>query len=455
MRPESRIDGFLASYYISVGGRIMNKRWIALMTAAAMLVSMTGCAKQEAAKPAADAAAANETIKLKIYVDYADDDTKVPYDYAVAELKKEMPNVELELEPMARDDGQKLKTYAQTGNLPDIFQVSVDTMNIFRASNNILVLDDYAADFKAKLQPGSESLLYHPEDNHIYSFPFAGKEYVVLYYNKTLFDKYGLKVPTTFEELKAVSKTFNDNGIVPLSIFAKEKWPCVSLYDVFATRTEPQGIMKMDSLQATGTEEGYKKAAQQIIDLVNAGLLPKGATNLNYDQAAALFYEGKAAMFLNGQWEIQGSTEKLGDQVDWMYYPSYDAAAYESGKANWSGGGSLGGLGVSPNTANKEVAAKVASFMALKYAEAKYTKRANPFVATVVDKTPEAPFPPMMDKLAKEIPNIKSTTGFAWHMTNPKVKAALEDNTQRLLTGTYSAEDFAKDMQKAIEEAGK
>lgn len=432
----------------------MIKKWLALFTAAALMVTSVGCAKQEVATTDA-ADTSNEIIKLKIYVDYADDDTKVPYDYAVAELKKEMPNVELELEPMARDDGQKLKTYAQTGNLPDIFQVSVDTMNIFRASNNILQLDEYADDFKAKLQPGSESLLYHPEDNHIYSFPFAGKEYVVLYYNKELFAKYNLQVPTTFEELKAVSKVFNENGITPLSIFAKEKWPCVSLFDVFATRQEKEGILKMDKLAANGSEDAYKNAAQQIIDLVNAGLLPKGATNLNYDQAAALFYEGKAAMFLNGQWEIQGSTEKLGDKVDWMYYPSYDAASYESGKGSWSGGGSLGGLGVSPNTANKEVAAKVASFLSLKYAEAKYTLRANPFVATVVDKQPETPFPPMMERLAAEIPNIKSTTGFAWHLSNPKVKAALEDNTQRLLTGTYSAEDFAKDMQKAIEDAGK
>ncbi len=433
----------------------MIKKWIALFTAAAMLVSMTGCAKQTAAGTTPTDAAATEPIKLKIYVDYADDDTKIPYDYAVAALKKEMPNVQLELEPMARDDGQKLKTYAQTGNLPDIFQIGVDTMNIFRKSNNILQLDEYAADFKSKLQPGSENLLYHPEDNHIYSFPFAGKEYVVLYYNKEIFAKYNLQVPTTFEELKAVSKTLNENNVIPMSIFAKEKWPCVSLFDVFATRLEPQGIMKLDQLKGKASEEAYKKAAGQIVDLVNSGLFPKGATNLNYDQAAALFYEGKAAMFLNGQWEIQGSTEKLGDKVDWMYYPSYDAAGYEAAKGNWSGGGSLGGLGVSPNTANKEVAAKVASFMAIKYAEAKYTMRANPFVATVVDKQPEVAFPAMMDRLAKDIPNIKSTTGFAWHMTNPKIKAALEDNTQRLLTGTYTADEFVADMDKVIEESSK
>ncbi len=54
----------------------------------------------------------NDKIKLKIYAAYFDDDTKKPYDYAVEELKKEMPNVELDLEPSMQDDGQKLRTYA-------------------------------------------------------------------------------------------------------------------------------------------------------------------------------------------------------------------------------------------------------------------------------------------------------------------------------------------------------
>lgn len=429
------------------------KKTLAITLTAVMSLSLAACGKSSNNDSASNTK--DGKTKLKIYVDYADEDTKVPYDYAVAELKKEMPNVELELEPMARDDGQKLKTYSQTGNLPDIFQISIDSMNIFRKSNNILKLDDYAADFKSKMQPNSENLLVHPEDGHIYAFPFAGKEYVVLYYNKEIFEKNGVKVPTNFEELNAAVKTFNEKGIIPLSIFAKEKWPCVSLFDIFATRFDPEGIVKLDQGKGKASEDAYKKAAEEVVTLVKNGLLPKGATNLNYDQAAALFYEGKAAMFLNGQWEIEASTKKLGDKVDWMYYPAPDSAAYEASKSAWSGGGSLGGFSVSPNTKDKELAAKVASFMALKYAECRYTQRANPFVATKVTKPIEKEYPPMMKKLSEQIPNIKHTTGFAWHLTNPKFKAALEDNTQRLLTGTYSADQFVKDMDKVIEEANK
>lgn len=54
--------------------------------------------------------------------------------------------------------------------------------------------------------------------------------------------------------------------------------------------------------------------------LEEAGLFDVNATNTNYDQASSLFYQGKAGMFVNGQWEIYSSAEKLGDKVDWMYW---------------------------------------------------------------------------------------------------------------------------------------
>ncbi|CAK4853295.1 unnamed protein product [Aphanomyces euteiches] len=404
--------------------------------------------------PAATAAPtekpADKPVKLRIYAQYADEDTKTPYDYAVAELKKEMPNVELELEIQAQDDGQKLKTYAATGNLPDIFQAGLDQINTFKKSNNILMLDEYVDKFgyKEKMQPSAMNTLY-TEDGHAYAFPYAGNELILLYYNKELFEKNNVKVPTTYEEMMTAVKAFKAANITPMALFAKEKWPDVALYDIFATRYSPAGILDLDKGKAQVTDPIYKSAAQNVVDLVKAGLLPKGATNLNYDQAAALFHEGKAAMFVNGQWEIEAATAALGDKVSYMYYPAADAASYEKSKYAFSGSGGPGGYAVSSNTKDKELAAKVASFMSLKYAEYKYTQRANPIVATKVDIPVVKAFPAMMEQLSKDIPNITSTTAFAWGLSNPKFKAALEDGTQNLMTGAYSADRFVEDLANA------
>lgn len=398
-------------------------------------------------EPSAEPSA--EPVKLRIYAQYADDDTKLPYDYAVAELKKEMPNVELELDIQAQDDGQKLKTYAATGNLPDIFQAGLDIINTFKQSGNILELDQYAEStgFKAAVHPSAMNTLI-TDDGHIYAFPYAGNEMILLFYNKELFEQAGVQVPTNYDELKAVVAAFKEKGIIPMSVFAKEKWPTVALYDIFANHLDEGGVLKLDKGLAKASDPAYRTAAERLSEIIKLGLLPKGATSLNYDQAAALFYEGKAAMFLNGQWEIEASTEKLGDKVAWMYYPTADAANAEASKVVFSGGGGPGGYAVSPQTKDPELAAKVAAFISLKYAEFKYTQRGTPIVATKVDKPIEKPYPPMMEELNKAIPTMK-TTAFAWGLSNPRFKAAIEDASQALVAGS-SVDQFVKDVDKAI-----
>lgn len=411
----------------------------------------TTAVKEEAKATEEVTTAPLEAVKLRIYAQYSDDDTKLPYDYAVAELKKEMPNVELELEVQAQDDGQKIKTYAATGNLPDIYQANMDLINTFKKSGNILMLDDYTDvyDFKDKMFDSTMNTLI-TDDGHAYAFPYAGNEFMLLYYNKELFEQNNVALPTTYDELMTAVETFNKAGITPLALFAKEKWPTVALYDMFATRVDPAGILKLQSGEASPSDPAYKQAAEEIITLVKAGLLPKGATNLNYDQAASLFYEGKSAMFFNGQWEIATSTEKLGDKVGWMYFPGVDAASYEQNKYAFIGGGGPAGYAVNPDTKDPELAAKVAAFISLKYAEFKYTERGQPMVATKVDKAIVTEYPPMMTQLSEDIAKITSTTAFDWGLSDAKFKAAIEDATQSLMTGGYSVEQFIKDVSKAI-----
>jgi raffinose/stachyose/melibiose transport system substrate-binding protein len=393
---------------------------------------------------------------LRIYAQYSDEDTTVPYDYAVAELAKAFPNVTLELDIQAQDDGQKLQTYAATGNLPDIFQVGSTQIETFKESGNIMVLDDVAKStgFLDKAHPSAENIIYN-KDGHIYAFPYAGNELVLWYYNKAIFEEFGVKVPETYEELLQAIKVFNENDIIPMSIFAKEKWITTAMYDVFATRFAPEGITKLDAGEGSATEDAYQMAADTLQELVEAGMFPEGATNLNYDQAASLFYEGKAAMFLNGQWEIEGSTEKLGDDVDWMWYPVMEG--YEANAFALSGGGAPGGYAVNPNGEHKELAAEVAAFISEKYCEAKYMKRSNPILALQIDESiqPEKPFPAMMEKLANEMGTITSTTKFAWGLSNPQFKVAIEDQSQFLLTPDYTPAEFIEELDKIIKRINK
>ncbi len=392
-----------------------------------------------------------EEATLRIYAQYSDDDTIIPYDYAVEQLAIAYPNVTLELEVQAQDDGQKLMTYAATGNLPDIYQVALAQIENFKESGNIMVLNDVAKStgFEDKVFDSAKNILYN-EDGNIYAFPYAGNEYVVWYYNKAIFDKYKVEVPTTYDELLAAIETFKSNDIVPMSIFGAEGWITAAMYDVLATRWDADGIAKLDDGKGAPTEEAYVNAAEMMHTLVNAGMFQDSATSTNYDQASEMFLTGKSAMFLNGQWYMTDATGILGDDVDWMNYPSYDEESYESGKVVWSGGGAAAGYAVNPNSEKAQLAAEVAAFISEKYCEAKVMYRGTPLVALDVDAEPETEFPPMMEKLQSVLPEITSITKFDWHLTNGTFKTTLEDQTKYMLVEDYTAEEFITELSNSL-----
>ncbi len=396
--------------------------------------------------------ASGEKITLSIYTQYADDDTKVPYDYAVEQLAEAYPNVELNLIVQAQDDGQTLKTLAATGQLPDIYQASTDLINTFRESNQIMVLNDVAEStgFLDKLYDANKDLAY-ADDGNIYAFPFSGQEYVLWYYNKALFEEYDLEVPETYDDLLNCIEVFNANGITPLALFGQEGWNTAAAFDVIATRYTTGGIKALDEGTASVTDEAYVEAAKMMETLVAAGLYQDDATTTNYDQASEKFLSGEAAMFINGQWYIEDATAALGDDVDWMFYPAADAASYEAGKAAFSGGGSASGFAVNPDSENAELAAEVAEFITEKYCEAKVMYRHNPLVAIDTGKEPDSEYPAMMQKLSDTLPSITSTTKFTWGLTNSTFNDAIQSESQGLVSGQFTADEFIENIQDAME----
>ena len=396
-------------------------------------------------------AMAEEKVKLSIYAQYADDDTKVPYDYAVEKLAEAYPNVELELIIQAQDDGATLLSLAAAGNLPDIYQTGAGIIPTLRQSKQMMVLDDVAVKtgFADKVYETCKNFLY-AEDGHVYAFPYAGNEYVLWYVNKALFNQYGLEIPTTFDELIACAEVFNANGIVPMALFGQESWNAAAMYDVVATRYNAGGIKALDEGAAQITDEAYVTAAQKVAELAEAGLFQTGATSTNYDQASEMFLTGKAAMFLNGQWYIEDATKALGDDVAWIAYPSYDEASFEASKSAFAGSGSVSGYAVNPDGANAELAAEVAAFISEKYCEAKITLRNSPLVAVDTGLTNEN-LPVMMQELVATIPTMTSTTAFTWGLSNPTFTEAIGTWSQALISGEYTAEEVIDEIAAAME----
>lgn len=436
------------------------KKLLALLLVLAMTFGLAACG-QESAQPSAapsqssDPAAEqtgdaeHEPVTLRIYVRYSDDDTILPYDYAVECLKEDMPWVTLELEAMPADDSVKLKSMVATGDLPDIFSLQgsdlIDSM-IQAGAVADLTEDIEANGFFDKVLPAAYSKLYHT-DGKIYTLPYTSTEVALLFVNKTIFEENNVAIPTTIDEWVAAAETLSANGVTVLPIFGKEQWICNTFYDALVTRYIPEGLTGLQEGTTSIRDEGYLKAAQDLKRLADAGAFPAGVTTLNYEQATNMWYNNEAAMFLNGQWEITTTDQYLGESADWIPIPAATEEDIETSQYAFVGGtGTAAGLGVSAWSENYDVAVEVACYLAEKYAEYNFTQRGAATVAVQCDKPVEVEPPAMMSKLGEWMPKITSTTVLAGSGGNMELYTVLGEGTQSLLAGVMTPEEFIESI---------
>ena len=393
----------------------------------------------------------DSTVTLKLYANYSDEQEKDTLDRAIEEMKKEMPNVTIEIEPAAQDDGQKLKTYAASGNLPDIFKSDGVDIETFNKSGALVQLDEYAkeAGIIDSISDAYKEALYM-SDGHIYAVTWQSPWVNSFYANKKVFEENGIKIPTNYPEFLSAVKAFNEKGVLPYALFGKEKQWCLHLYDIMATRKAHDGIAALDDNTARASDDAYLDAAKKLIELVNAGMLSKDVFNTTYDQAEALFTSGKAAMFMTGTWALKGLEEQMGDNIEVMYYPLADAGSEEKVKWNMSGGYSQGGFSVPDYSKNKEVAAKYAVLLSRKLNDAFVQLEGGSSIYKDSPKA-EVTLGPVMQQYINDTANFKTMSKFDWNLTNQELKTVMEDKSQELLTGSISAEDFAKEIDSVLE----
>jgi len=172
-------------------------------------------------------------------------------------------------------------------------------------------------------------------------FTFDGKIYaapntqtvVCLFYNKDIFNQYGIKEPKTFEDLKTICATLNKNGITPFALGNKAPWVGAMYAEMIANRvggSEP--FNKVVSGEGKWLDPSFVEAGNKMYELVQLNAFPEGFNALDNDPSRANFLEGKAAMHVMGSWAIQqltNSESPLQGKVDVCKFP-----AVEGGKGD-------------------------------------------------------------------------------------------------------------------------
>jgi raffinose/stachyose/melibiose transport system substrate-binding protein len=129
-------------------------------------------------------------------------------------------------------------------------------------------------------------------------------EFVMVYYNKSLFQQHKVKVPTTLAELEAAMAAFQKAGVKPLAVGAAE-YPAQHIFYEFALSKANRAFVNAYQLYQgkfafTGPEFTY--AAEKTQDWVKRGFIPKDSTGEKAEQMGLEFIGGKTAMMISGSW---------------------------------------------------------------------------------------------------------------------------------------------------------
>ncbi len=347
---------------------------------------------------------------------------------------------------------EKLVIAMSSGECPDMYTSwSGGPMNEYVDSGYAQPITDLFNDSELPDRLMDASIEQAKYKDDIYAVPFMNVSISGIYYNTEIFDKYGLKVPTTISELEAACDKLVENGITPFALANAPKWTGSMYFMNLAARyggLEPF----QEAVAGTGTfeDECFIKAGETIQDWVKKGYFPEGMNSLSEDdgQARQLLYQESAAMSLAGSWYtglLNQDSAEFAAKMSWFPFPAADGSSADSSILI----GTVGDNFISFNCEGDKLAA--AFECASKFSE-------DEVVDFMVESGKIPPVKGVEDKLTDDISKtIMKAVGDAssiqlWYdqYLPPAVATAHLDSCQELFGLTMTPEDAAKQFQAAM-----
>ncbi len=145
-----------------------------------------------------------------------------------------------------------------------------------------------------------------------------------IYYRKDLFADLGIEVPTDWDGLLTASAKLKENDITPFTIGTKALWPTGGWFDYLNLRVNGYEFhMELTGGDVPYTDDRVRAVFAKWSELVEPGYFIDNHAALDWQEAMALFVQGKAGMYLMGNFAV--ATMKDGglseDQIGFMQFP--------------------------------------------------------------------------------------------------------------------------------------
>lgn len=348
--------------------------FIVLILLAGIVLLLVGCFSPNI-PPLSEETTDSGPLKVSLWGLQTNDQRQVAFEDSVRAFN--LQHTEIQIVPYYYENEaykNKMRVAMVSGNLPDIYYYWFGESFTRMIDSQIVVdLTDMLAQkpvFRDQFYP--EALQYASHNDRIYGIPHS-VQHVVIWYNKALFKKYNLQPPETWEELISVIKILNNNGVSPISVAGKERWPLLHWFSYLAHRIGGPSPFEL-AVNGSGdfTHPSFIQAGVLFRQLIQNDAFIQGYLGLDMSTAEKHFLTGETAMYMQGDW-IAGkllNDDRQEDNIGYFRFPTVNGM----GSITEYHGGYSSGWAISKTTNQKEAFEVIAFLMSegerRKYVEA-------------------------------------------------------------------------------------
>lgn len=369
---------------------------------------------------------------------------------AVDRFIADNPNVEVEVVALQNDPFKsKLKVAMGANNPPDIFPTwSGGPLYEYVKAGQVADLTAMMNkdNYKDRFLDGAISMIRF--NDKYYGVPVENVAVAVVFYNKEIFQRFGLNVPKTFDELLDVAATLIENNIAPFALANKTKWTGSMHYMYLVDRIGGPDVFRRAATRSGGSFEDpvFTQAGNMLQDLVKMGAFNEGFNALDYDtgQSRTLMYSGHAAMELMGTWNISTikaeNEDFYNNNLGFFAYPAITGGKGDPGNLVGTLGDNF--YSIAGNSNNKDEAFRLIQYLIddTSVKERVTAGRIPPIKGLTLDD-------PVLQRVISMLENAPSVQLWYDQYLPPELGEKHKDTSQALLGLSMTPEQVNKEME--------
>lgn len=385
--------------------------------------------------------------------------TKATMEEIIAAWKKVNPNITVEAKLHANftEFVTELKTAVAASNSPDVFQFDSPT-SLAQLNYQMEPLDDimvktYGDNWKDMFMSGAIADV--TLDGKLMGVPSNINPAGVIWYNKSMFDKYGIQEPKTYADLKTAAEVLAKNNMSGMLLGNKDSWCTIDHFQMILNDVAPGKQYDAFAKKIKFTDPEIIKAFDMWKKFFDDKIFQNDSFSMTQymDSYNAYVKDQKGAMWSNGAWSLDIYSNKdlksIVDATEWgvMAMPDLNEDGKQAPLLS-----TVGGTSISKDSKNKDAAMKFIDFLTFGEGQVVIV---NTFLSTPPVTKTIAPTVQLSDNAKKNLETITALTqnlGTVHRgIDNAKVVDKLYEVLTKVSYGKKTSQAAAEEVQKVID----